>query len=349
MNELFVAILAILFSSLLAWGFRKLPGERWQFLAAIPLIKGEDGRWRSVNLTYYGLFSAIAYVAGVALLVVLTAAVGAPLLLTFTVIVLTLAICVPASRYVALWVEGKNHGFTVAGAVFVGVIVSPIFVLLVNRTMGGLAGGTIPMLPMIAAMGIAYTVGEGLGRLGCISFGCCYGRQVSGLPSFFRRLFENWSFEFLGDTKKIAYAGGLAGVKVVPVQAMTAVLYVTTALVATWLFLHGRFMLSLAIGMSVTQIWRIASEFLRADYRGDNKISAYQFMAAGMVIYTIGLGMVIGNDGTGAPNLVAGIAALWQPAMLIFLQVLALVIFIYTGRSEVTESDMSIHVCHDRV
>jgi uncharacterized membrane protein YqjE len=48
-------------------------------------------------------------------------------------------------------------------------------------------------------------------------------------------------------------------------------------------------------------------------------------------------------------NLLSGIAVVWAPLMLVFLQVLFFVIFTYTGRSEVTETNMSIHVCQDRV
>jgi hypothetical protein len=45
----------------------------------------------------------------------------------------------------------------------------------------------------------------------------------------------------------------------------------------------------------------------------------------------------------------AGAATLWSPGMLLFLQVLWIVIFIYTGRSSVTEARVAVRVCEDRV
>src|SRR3989344_2259835 len=63
----------ILFAYLL-WGFRVLPRERWQFIATLPLVKDADGHWRGVNLTYYGFFSAVAYVVAVVALLTLLGA-----------------------------------------------------------------------------------------------------------------------------------------------------------------------------------------------------------------------------------------------------------------------------------
>jgi hypothetical protein len=349
MTELFVVALGIVFAALLGWGFRTLPGERWQILAAVPLVKGEDGRWRGLNFTYYGLFSAIAYVVGAALLVVLTGAVSVPISMTMAVIVLALIVCVPASRVVAILVEGKHHTFTVAGASFVGVVIAPFIIWLVNDLLGAPLHAHIALVPMLAAMSIAYTIGEGLGRLACISFGCCYGRKVDELGPKFRKLVKSWNFEFLGDTKKIAYASGMAGVKVVPVQAYTAVLYTGTGLLSIWLYLRGHFFAALVLSMAVTQIWRLVSEFMRADYRGDNRISAYQIMAVVSVIYAIGVAVWFGGAAAAAVNLGKGLMALWSPGPVIALQAMALIIFWYTGRSEVTESNMSIHVCYDRV
>lgn len=52
--ETFVVILAVLCAALFGWAFRVLPHERWQLLAAVPLRKDADGRWRALNLTYPG-------------------------------------------------------------------------------------------------------------------------------------------------------------------------------------------------------------------------------------------------------------------------------------------------------
>jgi len=56
---IFTAGLGALFAALLWWS-RRLPGERWQIAAAIPVGRAENGRWRGVNLTFYGMFTANA-------------------------------------------------------------------------------------------------------------------------------------------------------------------------------------------------------------------------------------------------------------------------------------------------
>jgi hypothetical protein len=75
--------------------------------------------------------------------------------------------------------------------------------------------------------------------------------------------------------KKISYASGLEGKQVIPIQALTCLLYVGVGLIATLLFLKGNYDVAFVSSMAVTQGWRILSEVLRADYRGNGKITAY--------------------------------------------------------------------------
>ena len=58
--------------------------------------------------------------------------------------------------------------FTVGGASFVGIILAPLIVWMFNVTLDK----SIPIVPFLAAVSIAYALGEGVGRLACISFGC---------------------------------------------------------------------------------------------------------------------------------------------------------------------------------
>ena len=64
----------------------------------------------------------------------------------------------------------------------------------------------MPMLETMGAIFIAYAFGEGIGRLACISFGCCYGKPLSECNPLIERIFQRWNFAFQGKTKKIAYA-----------------------------------------------------------------------------------------------------------------------------------------------
>src|SRR5690606_17646535 len=141
-------------------------------------------------------------------------------------------------------------------------------------------GISLPVLPMLAAMAIAYVIGEGVGRLACISFGCCYGKPVEDSPAVLRLLAQRYGEVLEGETKKIAFAGGMEGRSVIPIQAVTCSLYTLLAIGCAMLFFHQQFELAFGLALVGSQLWRLYSETLRADYRGGSKqISAYQVMA----------------------------------------------------------------------
>ena len=348
-NTLFALILGIVLGGMLRWGFRNLPRERWQILAAVPVEKEEGGRWRGLNLTYYGVFNANAYVLGVALMLVLMGSLGIPLAGTFAMAVTLLLICVPASRWVAGVVEKKAHTFTVGGASFVGIVTAPFAIWLLNATLGRLLEFDIPIIPALAAMAVSYAIGEGIGRLACISFGCCYGSPLSQSPAFIKRLFKRHCFVFTGETKKAAYEGGLEGQKVIPIQAVTSTLYVGTGVLGAWLFLLGFPLAALILAVLITQIWRILSEIVRSDYRGEGRISAYQIMGLMSALYTMILPLLIPTPSGLSPEVGRGIGSIANMGMLLFFEALWVGIFLYTGRSMVTGSTLSFHVHRERI
>jgi prolipoprotein diacylglyceryltransferase len=343
-DELFILLLLLICSLLLIWGFRVLPRDGWQMLASLPIKPLGNGQWQGLNLTWYGLLTANAYLAAVTMLIILLGAAGVPLAGVMVFSVLMLALCVPASRLVARIVEGKAHTFTVGGAVFVGIVAAPWLVLLVNR----LSDYQLPVLTTLAAVGIAYAFGEGLGRLACISFGCCYGKPLSACRPLLRKLFSRQHFAFHGATRKIAYAGNLEGEPVLPIQALTALLYTGSALAGTYLFLLGKTAVAFVLMILITQGWRVLSETQRADYRGKNRLSAYQVMGVLAVPYAL-LCVPVFPDLPRSMRLLSGLESFWQPGTLIFLQSLWLMLFVYTGRSTVTGAHLSFHVYRDRI
>src|SRR5208283_2501719 len=137
-NILFVASLAVLFFSLLAWGFRSLTRENWQIALATPTAKVTGSDWKGSNYTYYGVFQAIAFVTSAALLCVLVSSLrcglagGGPLCL----IAVLSALCFSAARIVARVVEKKKHTFTTAGAFFVGLLAAPWLIVGMNGIRG---------------------------------------------------------------------------------------------------------------------------------------------------------------------------------------------------------------------
>jgi hypothetical protein len=345
---LFVAGFCLLTGVMLGWGFRHLPREKWQFLASLPSVRQPDGCWYGVNLTYYGFFNANAYVLATALAICLLAALGIPFTGFFWIVAVLLGVCVPASKLIARLVEKKKHTFSVGGAAFVGILGGPPLVWGVGRVLEAKMGFELPLAATLAALAIAYAVGEGVGRLACISFGCCYGKPLSRTHPLIRRLFGSYNFVFQGATKKIAFADGLEGEPVVPVQAVTAILYCAAAVVGLALFFGQWYQTAFLEAVVVTQVWRFFSEFLRADYRGAGRISKYQVMslaaaAAGVLLVLFCPPSIVAAD------IRAGLRILWQPGVLVFLQVLWLVIFIYTGKSQVTGAKIHFHVLQDRI
>lgn len=346
-----VALLAavILFGVYFWWGFRVLPGERWQIVASVPASRTEEGEWRGVNFTWYGLLTANAYLVAVAVLLVLMGGAGVPPLGTAILAVAMLCCCVPASRLVARIVEKKAHTFTVGGAVFVGILITPFVIALINRTLGETLAFHIPVMPAYAAIAISYAFGEGLGRMACISFGCCYGKPLSAASGLLKRMFTGRGFIFFGSTKKIAYAGGLEATEVIPIQAITALFYAVCGLIAAGMYLSSHQTGAFLLATVTTQGWRSFSETLRADYRGAGGISAYQIMGVIGVVYAIAAACILVHEPAGPPDLAAGLKSLWSPALILFLQGIWLTIFLYTGRSTVTGATLSFHVHQDRI
>lgn len=326
-TALTLGVAALVLTLYLWWGFRFLPAERWQIVATVPSTKTAQGGWLGINFTWYGLLTANAYLVAVAVLLVLLGSVGVPPLATSLLAVTMLCCCVPASRLVARLVEKKAHTFTVGGAVFVGIIITPFVIMLLNRLAGPHLGFQIPVMAACAAIAIAYAFGEGLGRLACISFGCCYGKPVAQNYGVLSRLFSGRGFVFFGSTKKVAYAGGLEAVELIPIQAVTAVLYTLCGLVATALFLASQHAIAFLLATSVTQGWRSFSETLRADYRGEGTFSAYQIMGVTGVLYALAMVTLLGTDGSVQAELAAGLRNLWNPALILFLQGLWCIIF----------------------
>lgn len=345
MNEVTVLILAVFLGIVFRWGFKHLPGARWQMLGSIPVYQESDYRWRGINLTYYGVFNAFAYTLATAMVIVLFRAIDLDLAPTMVMIVGVLGICMPASRIIAALVEKKPHTFSVGGATFAGILVTPWIAGAINA----FSDFPLPVIPVLSAVGIAYAMGEGVGRLACISFGCCYGRPIKDLPQRLQKSMGKCAFVFEGKTKKIAYAHNLDGHQVVPVQAMTTLLYCGCSLLGMYCFLEGYFTGAFLLAILVTQIWRFFSEFLRNDYRGEGSISAYQIMALLGAGYALVLPLIFSSKTLPTPFIEQGLAALWSPAIILVLQALWIFSFVYTGKSSVTESKIDFRIKKDTI
>jgi hypothetical protein len=348
-NTVFILTLTLVMLFLFQWGFRKLPKEKWQFLGSIPKAKTSNGEWQGVNFTYYGFFNASAYVFATALFFILLGSVEIPLTGIFSMTLTVFFFCMPASKIIARIVEKKPATFSVGGASFVGILITPWIAWLIQKTLGNQMGFIVPVGPVLAAVSISYAFGEGIGRLACISFGCCYGKPLSEVHPILRHLFKERSFIFTGETKKISYAHGLDNQKILPIQAITAIILTFCGLLGLCFYLMGNYTASFLVTLVITQCWRFLSEFLRADYRGGGKLSAYQLMGLCSVPYAVFIVLLFGQSVAPAPEILSGLRGFWDPGVVLFLEWLWLITFLFTGRSEVTGSTLSFFVIKEKI
>jgi len=348
-ESLFLLAFSFVVGSLFIWAFKTLPGEGWQILASVPVAQEEPHTWKGLNLTYYGLVLAISVVAALAVFLVLMAAVDVPVLLALAVIVVIFGVCVPAASVLARIVEQRPNTLTIGGASFLGSLLAPGVVWMIDFGTRAEGAHSMPLMPALAAMSMAYALGEGIGRLACISYGCCYGKPLSACHPIVQRLVGRHSFIFRCKTKKIVYESGMEGVEVIPIQAVTAVILVATALAGMALFLNAAYTAAFLGCMAISQGWRAVSEHFRADYRGNGKLSAYQIMAVLVLAYSVTLALFIPGEQLPPPSLLRGIKALWDPVVILSIEMLGLLVFLYTGLSKVTGSRISFQLLNQPI
>jgi len=349
-NSHFTLTLGLALLPLLLWAYTVLPREKWQIIAAIPTQKGEaDGCWHGTNLTYYGALLASGSLFGAISFFLLLGSLGVPRWGIIGMVLGVMGCSVAAAKLLAMAVEKKQNTFTVGGAAIIGLLSMPPTVGAYNNLAARFAAPQVSLIPAMAALAVAYLLGEGIGRLACLSFGCCYGKPLSALGPKARRFFAPFAATFHGSTKKIAYASDFAGVGVVPIQSITSFLSVAIGLAAMYLFLEEYFRAAFLLSSLFALGWRILSEYFRADYRGEGKFSAYQQMALWGMGYCTLLALY-GNSGAGnRTDLNAGLTSLWNPAPLLFFQALWLLLFIYTGFSSVTGATLTFHVRQEKI
>jgi len=337
-NSLFVLGLVALVSAILAWGLRVLPRENMQILATIPLRRIDGDLWRGVNLTWYGVMQMAGMVFAVALTLVLATAARVPTFALVLVIGVMLVVALPAAGLVARLVEHRRGTFTVGGAVFAAALVLPWTTLALD-----VLSGSDHAVPIISAIAVTYPLGEGIGRLACISFGCCYGRRLDDCGPVLRAMFAWRPAVVVGSTRKAAYDGQCEGVPLVPAPALTALVLSFAGLIGVPLFLDGDFRAAAVLSLSVAFLWRFASEFLRADYRGKGRLSAYQWMALACLVYVLS---VLGGLPAPVcrPDIRPGLELLASPFTLLALAAIGLVVFVYLGVSKMTTATVRLGV-----
>jgi len=345
-NVAFIAILAGFMAALLIWGCRTLPQERWQMIAAVPVAKERGGEWRGMNLTFYGFFSATGSVFGIGLGLLLLASVRISVTVAALLVAGMVVLCLPASRLVAAVVEKKSSTYTIAGAAFVAAILLPPVFWIGGQYLARW-GVKLYVLPALAASAIAYAFAEAMGRLACMSFGCCYGKALRAASPGLAKLFRRFNTVFHGETKKAAYASGLDEEPLIPVQALTSIVFTISGILGLSFFFAQSWRLAILVPVVGTWGWRAIAESLRADHRGDSRISVYQVMSLIAIVYLSACTYLLPSSGP-APDLLLALSQTATLPLFLFLQGLWLLLFLFYGRSQVTASVVSFHVVAER-
>ena len=332
-----VLTLSVFLFATLRWSFKNLSKPCYQIIGSIP-TRGDGHEWEAINVTYYGYILASAMCIGTTLLLTLMGTLGIPLYLSGIIVALSMSIVLPAAPSLAYILEHKRHSFTVGGAGFIGTLAIPVITYwLLDTSL---------VLPVLAAFSICFLLGEGLGRLGCISFGCCYGRPVNATQLGRFLASHGYHLTYLNDTNKACYESNYKAQKLIPIQAVTSSIYCAASIIGFCLFSLEFFASAFIFSTLVHQVWRFISEFYRADYRGGGKYSRYQLMAAGSALYALVLCTIMSSDASVGAVLPA-VAALWDPWVIILTQLQWTIVFLLTGRSMTTSATIKTFVRKD--
>ena len=147
----------------------------------------------------------------------------------------------------------------------------------------------------------------------------------------------------------MAYESQLHGRKLIPIQAITCILYTCGAMFGAYLFLQGAFTQALLFTMVLTQLWRIFSEIMRADFRGFSKISTYQKMGVVSVVYMLVFCLFTDTPPEIIPEISRGLEILWNPTAIVGLQLTWVIFFFTFGRSTVTTSTVSFELVKEHI
>lgn len=344
--EFGLVVIVVIAAIVFRWGFKNLPRQAWQIAVAVPSRHSDDLQsvLPAVNLTSYGFISAAAYATALAIYIFLIGSARQPLAYGLLFAGLLLLVAVPASKWVARWVEGVP-GHTIGGATFAAMVVAFPSVELVAAVAAHSPNVRLDVTALIAAASIAYAFGEAIGRLACLSFGCCYGRPIDATTPLQRALYSRFTETYRGRFKKISYASGLCDRPVIAVQAISCVVLLALGVIALWCFWHGAAGVAIVVALGGSQLWRAYSEQLRADYRGREGFTVYQGMALlgalAALVFTLAY-PVSADYRAQPPSAITGWFALARIEVLLAIQLLALGILFYMGKSSITSSRLEL-------
>lgn len=346
-NNIFIIILSFVLIFFMQIVFRKFTQEKYQFIAAVP-IKKNGNVWKGINFTFYGFITASSIVLGISIFYLLMLMQSYPGIMIILVVAPILIVGILSAKFLAILIEKKKSVFSVGAAVFVSFLISPFVVYFVNNYLGSMLGIEIDFMYFMSAVSVSFLFGEGIGRLACISYGCCYGKPVGSLSPIWKRVFKKINFVFYGKTKKIAYASNYDEIPVVPIQAITSIVCNTIGVLGLYLLMNGYVFLSFLISSIWVFLWRFLSEFMRSDYRGGVKqVSLYQVFSLVSIVYAILIALISNHFfviNFKSYDLIVVLEKFWSANTLVILQLVWFFCFVYFGKSNMTTSKIEFAV-----
>lgn len=319
------------FILIIIWGLKNFSKDEFQFFCAIPYKKIEENTYDGINITFYGIISALSCSASVFLFLILIKFLNFPIKLAYFILITIFLTGLFASKALAYLIEKRKNTLTIGGATFVtGIISVPLIYFFiksfnVNETY---------FFPVLSSLATSYTFGEGLGRLACISFGCCYGKPAERypyLPNFLK-------IKFLSHTRKAVYDSNYKNLELINIQGIVVCLFTLLSLVSFILIMLEKYEIAFITSFTIPATIRFFSEFFRDDNRGfSHKISLYQFFSILLVIYSI-LVLYLFNPLEVKISLIHKIY--FSNLDLIFLVITFIMTLLHSGISKVTGSEI---------
>jgi phosphatidylglycerol:prolipoprotein diacylglycerol transferase len=210
----------------------------------------------------YGVFLALAFLGAILITVRLGARDGLPKERIYDLCLWMLLASLIGSKVLMLFTEPEYRGnpwallsldFLRSGGVFYGGLLGAIVTgyFLMKRY-------KLPWWKTADACAPGIALGNVLGRLGCFSAGCCWGKPTS----------EPWGVKFTEMAHEIT--GVPAGVTLHPTQLYESVSMLVVFLFLLWLHKHRRFSGQVFLVYALLySIIRFVIEFFRDDPRGD--------------------------------------------------------------------------------
>jgi len=239
-----------------------------------PLLLRTD--W--LTLPTYGVFYLLAYLAAIFTLAHLASRVGVPF---GRMVDVAFQFCIAGeigARLTFVIVEWPRFR--------AGTISAMEFLLAGRVVLGGVVVGVataawlfrrhrLPVMDVLDATLTAAALGMGIGRIGCLMSGCCYGRPTDAW----------WGITFT-DPMAAAISGTPLGVALQPTQIIQSLDGFLLFSFLYWLYPRRKFAgQSVALYFAIEGVSRFLVEFLRGDKRGQAAgLATSQWIGIGMVV-----------------------------------------------------------------